>query len=203
MLSPKSNIILHKSHPKPVLSGQFTVITVGSPGFSASLISTTSSYRTPMAPLFFRSIPFPPPTLFLNSAVNPEMAEERIWPLWTLWLISSLLLVIGYSATRVRRNEKETDKPQNYKSEGFPLVVLSLSSVSLLLRLLLPFYCGWFSNFSLRKNKKDFPISRRTVILSLRAGKIMSLILEHKDAGSAALLLYFLFFSPLLLEGHW
>jgi hypothetical protein len=35
MLNPKSKITLHKSQPSPVLSGQFTVITAGSPGFSA------------------------------------------------------------------------------------------------------------------------------------------------------------------------
>ena len=53
MLRPKSNITLHKSQPNPVLSGQFTVITVGSPGFSACLMTTTSSYRTPILfPLF-------------------------------------------------------------------------------------------------------------------------------------------------------
>lgn len=42
MLRPKSNITLHKSQPNPVLLGQFAVITVGSPTFSALLITTTS-----------------------------------------------------------------------------------------------------------------------------------------------------------------
>ena len=52
MLSPKSKIILHKSQPSPVLSGQFTVITAGSPGFSAWLITTTSSCNIPILTTF-------------------------------------------------------------------------------------------------------------------------------------------------------
>lgn len=48
MFSPKKSMIRHKSQPKPVLSGQFTVITVGSPSFSDSLIITTSSYNMPI-----------------------------------------------------------------------------------------------------------------------------------------------------------
>lgn len=53
MLNPKCKTILHKSQPNPVLSGQFTDITVGSPAFSAGLITTTSSLKIP---IFF---PFP------------------------------------------------------------------------------------------------------------------------------------------------
>lgn len=49
MLNPKRNIILHKSHPRPVLSGQFTVITVGSSGFSAWLMRTKSSCKMPIS----------------------------------------------------------------------------------------------------------------------------------------------------------
>lgn len=56
MLSPNSNITLHKSYPNPVLSGHFTVMTVGSPAFSDWLMTTMSSCKIPIvsisAPLF-------------------------------------------------------------------------------------------------------------------------------------------------------
>nr|AFK37586.1 unknown [Lotus japonicus] len=48
MLRPKKSMIRHKSQPRPVLSGQFTVMTVGSPSFSGGLIRTTSSCRIPI-----------------------------------------------------------------------------------------------------------------------------------------------------------
>lgn len=51
MVKPKKRMIRQRSHPSPVLSGQFTVITVGSPSLSDSLIITTSSYGIPMIPL--------------------------------------------------------------------------------------------------------------------------------------------------------
>jgi len=43
MLRPKKSMIRHKSHPRPVLSGQLTVRTVGSPSFCGWLMITTSS----------------------------------------------------------------------------------------------------------------------------------------------------------------
>jgi len=57
MLNPKSKITLHKSQPSPVLSGQFTVITAGSPGFSAWLITTTSSCNIPILTTLSLSLP--------------------------------------------------------------------------------------------------------------------------------------------------
>uniref|UniRef100_A0A2P2J4M6 Uncharacterized protein n=1 Tax=Rhizophora mucronata TaxID=61149 RepID=A0A2P2J4M6_RHIMU len=53
MLRPKASKMRHKSQPSPVLSGQFTVITVGSPTFSDCVIITTSSWRIPISPFFF------------------------------------------------------------------------------------------------------------------------------------------------------
>lgn len=66
MLNPNRNIILHKSQPRPVLSGQFTVITVGSPGFSAWLMRTKSSCKMPILSLslFLQIYSAPPLTLF-------------------------------------------------------------------------------------------------------------------------------------------
>lgn len=51
MLRPKKRMMRHKSQPRPVLSGQLTVMTVASPSFSGSLIITTSSCSIPM--IFF------------------------------------------------------------------------------------------------------------------------------------------------------
>lgn len=49
MLTPKKRMMRHKSQPKPVLSGQFMVITLGSPSFFGSVMITTSSCRIPMS----------------------------------------------------------------------------------------------------------------------------------------------------------
>lgn len=43
MLRPKKSMMRHKSQPRPVLSGQLTVRTVGSPSFCGWLMITTSS----------------------------------------------------------------------------------------------------------------------------------------------------------------
>ena len=48
MYRPKSRIILQISHPRPVLSGQLTVIQQGSPGCLPFWITTTSSFITPI-----------------------------------------------------------------------------------------------------------------------------------------------------------
>lgn len=44
-VSPKKRIMRQRSQPKPVLSGQLTVIIVGSPSSSDCLINTASSYN--------------------------------------------------------------------------------------------------------------------------------------------------------------
>ena len=71
MLRPKKRMIRHKSQPRPVLSGQFTVITVGSPSFSDCLITTTSSsYKIPICWSYF--FPFSSSSFFsfLNLRVG-------------------------------------------------------------------------------------------------------------------------------------
>ncbi len=49
MERPNSQIILQRSQPRPALSGQFTVIIEGSPGFLPRWINTTSSLGMPIA----------------------------------------------------------------------------------------------------------------------------------------------------------
>lgn len=48
-VSPKKRIMRQRSEPKPVLSGQFTVITLGSSSLSGCLIITASSYSIPIS----------------------------------------------------------------------------------------------------------------------------------------------------------
>lgn len=49
MQSSNSSMIRQRSHPRPVLSGQLTVMTEGSSAFFPCCNTTTSSLRTPMA----------------------------------------------------------------------------------------------------------------------------------------------------------
>ena len=55
MLRPKKSKMRHKSQPKPVLSGQLTVMTIGSPSISDCLMITTSSCRIPIFFFFFKA----------------------------------------------------------------------------------------------------------------------------------------------------
>lgn len=48
-LKPKSRITRQRSQPRPVLSGQLMVITLGSPGRSGCRMSTTSSLGRPIS----------------------------------------------------------------------------------------------------------------------------------------------------------
>lgn len=73
MLKPKSNIILHKSHPSPVLSGQLTVIIVCSFSPSASFINTASSYNIPISLSFLLN------TLFSLSREQIDKSVNTKW----------------------------------------------------------------------------------------------------------------------------
>lgn len=66
-VSPKKRIMRQISQPNPVLSGQLTVITLGSPSCSECLIITTSSYNMPISPMYlFRLFFFK----FLSKRLN-------------------------------------------------------------------------------------------------------------------------------------
>lgn len=63
MLKPKSRITRQRSQPRPVLSGQLMVITLGSPGLSGCRMTTTSSFGRPIS----LSLSLSPFLLFLAS----------------------------------------------------------------------------------------------------------------------------------------
>lgn len=66
MQSPNSRMVRQTSHPSPVLSGQLTVMTLGSPSLFATSISTASSIPIPPIPI---PIPIPHP-----SDLNPALS---------------------------------------------------------------------------------------------------------------------------------
>lgn len=68
MQSPNSRMVRQTSHPRPVLSGQLTVMTLGSPSLFATSISTASSIPIPPIP-----IPIPDPS-DLNPAFSTPAA---------------------------------------------------------------------------------------------------------------------------------
>lgn len=92
MLKPKKSMIRQRSQPKPVLSGQFTVITVGSPSFSASLIITTSSYSIPISSS--------------SSSSSVATKSERNEWIYSKWVCISLLPACYFWSTQRKGKQK-------------------------------------------------------------------------------------------------
>ena len=144
MLRPKKRMIRHKSQPRPVLSGQFTVITVGSPSFSDCLIITTSSsYKIPICWSSF--FPFSSSSFF--SFLNLRVGFCCCccccccccWCWWWWWW--------RRRCTEEEDDEEEQVKEQREREAEDTAVFVSLSALLLLhLFLLLLFPCPFFSS---------------------------------------------------------
>jgi len=114
MLRPKKRIMRHKSQPRPVLSGQLTVMTVVSPSFSASRIITTSSCRIPIIYFFFlcfTTVRLLHTTSFSTSVLPLLLLyREREWDTEIgLWMPLFLLVERGSGFWLMNWMEKENE----------------------------------------------------------------------------------------------
>ncbi|KAG9150108.1 hypothetical protein Leryth_009689 [Lithospermum erythrorhizon] len=97
MQRPKKRSILQRSHPRPVLSGQFTVITLGSPSFS-DVRTSTSVIR--LVPSIFgksngRGGQGRNRVTFSDQQVGSK-EYNREWWMWNLEIAQLVFLVIHF-----------------------------------------------------------------------------------------------------------